>query len=249
MGMRLVHLITKDPRFRLAWTIERPGHPRLGHDAGAVAGLDPAGVKLSKLSDLSGKVDAVVDFSHPQATLELAGFCQDRFIPLVVGTTGFSTAERIDLGRVAKQIPLLVSPNMSRAVNLLMRLVGEAARAFGPAADIEIVERHHRQKKDAPSGTALRLAEIAAEEAGISRFVHGRQGQVGERTSNEIGIHAVRSGDDPGEHSVIFGLLGESLELRHRALNRDGFARGAIDAAAFLAGKPAGMYTMADVLK
>ena len=166
----------------------------------------------------------------------------------MVGTTGFSPAQRNELEQVSAKIPLLVSPNMSRAVNLLMRLVGEAARALGQSADIEIVERHHRLKKDAPSGTALRLAEIAAEAAGITRFVHGREGQVGQRSSNEIGVHAVRTGDEPGEHTVIFGLMGESLELSHRALNRDGFVRGAIDAAMFLAGKPAGLYTMTDVL-
>ena len=248
MGLRLVQLIAEDPRARLAWAIERPGHPRLGDDAGALAGLDPAGVKLSTLDALTGQVDAMIDFSHPAATLELARFCQDRAIPLVVGTTGFSPSQRNELEQVAVKIPLLVSPNMSRAVNLLMRLVGEAARALGQTADIEIVERHHRLKKDAPSGTALRLAEIAAEAAGITRFVHGREGQVGQRSSNEIGVHAVRTGDEPGEHTVIFGLMGESLELSHRALNRDGFVRGAIDAAMFLAGQPAGLYTMADVL-
>jgi 4-hydroxy-tetrahydrodipicolinate reductase len=251
MGLRLVQLIAEDPRARLVWAIERPGHPRLGDDAAALAGLDPAGVKLSALStvaSLTGQVDAMIDFSNPAATLELARFCQDRTIPMVVGTTGFSSEQRKLLEQAAVKIPLLVSPNMSRAVNLLMLLVGEAARTLGPTADIEIVERHHRLKKDAPSGTALRLAEIAAEATGVTRFVHGREGQVGQRSSNEIGIHAVRTGDEPGEHTVIFGLMGESLELGHRALNRDGFVRGAIDAAMFLAGKPAGLYTMADVL-
>jgi 4-hydroxy-tetrahydrodipicolinate reductase len=137
---------------------------------------------------------------------------------------------------------------MSRSVNLLMRLVGEAARALGDSADIEIVERHHKMKKDAPSGTAVRLAEIAAQAVGITRFVHGRQGQVGERPRNEIGIHALRGGDVPGEHTVVFSLMGETLELTHRASSRDGFVRGAIDAAKFLAGKPPGLYTMTDVL-
>jgi 4-hydroxy-tetrahydrodipicolinate reductase len=248
MGLRLTQLVAEDPRVRLKWAIDRPGHPHLGDDAGSLAGLDPAGVKLSALDGLSGTVDAVIDFSHPTATLELARFCQGRAIPLVVGTTGLTAGQRIELEQVADWIPLLVSPNMSRAVNLLMRLVGEVARALGKSADIEIVERHHRLKKDAPSGTALRLAEIAAEAAGMTRFVHGREGQVGQRSSDEIGVHAVRTGDEPGEHTVIFGMMGESLELSHRALNRDGFVRGAIDAATFLAGKPAGLYTMADVL-
>ena len=139
---------------------------------------------------------------------------------------------------------------MSRAVNLLMRLVGEAARALGDTADVEIVERHHHFKKDAPSGTALRLAEIVgrAIEAGPERFVHGRHGVIGERPRGEIGLHALRTGDNPGEHTVVFGLMGECLELSHRALNRDGFARGALDAAKFLAGKPPRLYTMDDLL-
>jgi 4-hydroxy-tetrahydrodipicolinate reductase len=248
MGLRLVQLIAEDAGATLAWAVERPGHPRLGDDVGTLAGLGPLGVKLCTLGELSGKIDAMIDFSHPSATLELGRFCHDRGIPLVVGTTGLSPPQRQELEQVAAGIPLLVSPNMSRAVNLLMRLVGEAARALGQAADIEIVERHHRLKKDAPSGTALRLAEIASEAAGITRLVHGREGQVGQRPSNEIGLHAVRAGDAPGEHTVIFGMMGESLELSHRASNRDGFVRGAIDAARFLAGKPAGLYTMRDVL-
>ena len=129
-----------------------------------------------------------------------------------------------------------------------MRLVGEAARALGDAADIEIVERHHHFKKDAPSGTALRLAEIAGRAIGSDQFRHGRVGQVGERPRGEIGVHALRTGDNPGEHTVVFGLMGECLELSHRALNRDGFALGALDAARFLAGKPPRLYTMSDLL-
>jgi 4-hydroxy-tetrahydrodipicolinate reductase len=247
MGLRLIQLIAEDPTVRLSWAIERPGHASLGSEVGSLAGIAPLGVGLATLGDLKGSVDAVIDFSHPAATLELAKFCQDRALPLVVGTTGFSASQRAELDRVAAVIPLLVSPNMSRAVNLLMQLVAEAARALGQSADIEVVERHHRMKKDAPSGTALRLAEIAAGAAGISRLVHGREGQLGERPRDEIGLHAIRAGDAPGEHTVIFGLLGESLELSHRAYNRDGFVRGAIDAARFLAGKPPGHYRMSDV--
>ncbi|MGC8641141.1 MAG: 4-hydroxy-tetrahydrodipicolinate reductase [Isosphaeraceae bacterium] len=248
MGIRLIQLIAEAPDVSLACAIERPGHPRLGEDAGSLAGIAPLGVKLSTLGELTTKPDVLIDFSHPSATLELARFCREKSIPLVVGTTGFRPEERQELERAAAEIPLLISPNMSRGVNLLMRLVSEAARALGQSADIEIVERHHRLKKDAPSGTALKLAEIAAQAAGITHFVYGRDGQVGERPSNEIGVHAVRAGDSPGDHTVIFGLPGESLELSHRASNRDGFVRGAIDAARFLAGKPAGLYGMADVL-
>src|SRR5208282_2021178 len=147
MGLRLVQLIAEDPRANLAWAIERPGHPRLGDDAAALAGLDPMGVKLSTLDGLTGEVDAMIDFSHPSATLELARFCLDRTIPMVVGTTGFSPSQRNELEQVSVKIPLLVSPNMSRAVNLLMRLVGEAARALGQTADIEIVERDRKSTR------------------------------------------------------------------------------------------------------
>ncbi len=190
----------------------------------------------------------MIDFSQPAGTLELVKACAERSVPLVVGTTGFEPEQWRALEVSAARIPLLISPNLSRAVNLLMRLAGEVARALGDSADIEIVERHHHFKKDAPSGTALRLAEIVGQAIGSARFVHGRQGQVGERPRGEIGLHALRSGDNPGEHTVVFGLMGECLELSHRALNRDGFALGALDAAKFLAGKPPRLYTMNDLL-
>ncbi|QEH34050.1 4-hydroxy-tetrahydrodipicolinate reductase [Aquisphaera giovannonii] len=248
MGIRLVQLISQDPEASLAFAADRPGHAQLGEDAGSLAGLPPVGVRLGTLADEPPRLDAMIDFSQPAASLAAAEFCAGRGLPLVVGTTGFEPDQRARLEGFGARIPILISPNMSRAVNLLMKLVEEAARALGPDVDIEIVERHHRHKKDSPSGTALRLAEFAARGAGISRLVHGREGLVGERPRDEIGIHAVRAGDAPGDHTVIFGLMGESLELSHRALNRDGFVRGAIDAAKFLAGKPARVYTMAEVL-
>ena len=246
MGTRLIHLIEADPDMVLGAAIGRAGHPAQGRDVGPLVGLPEIGVPLS--SALDGPVDMVVAFSHPGPTLEIAETCAKLGIPLVVGTTGFEPEAKASLARVAERIPLLVSPNTSRAVNLLMRLVGEAARALGEA-DIEVVERHHRFKKDAPSGTALRLAEIAADAVGATRLIHGRSGLTGERPSGEIGIHALRTGDNPGEHTVVFGLMGECLELTHRALNRDGFARGALDAAKLLVGRPPGMYGMADLFR
>jgi 4-hydroxy-tetrahydrodipicolinate reductase len=248
MGVRLIQLIAEDREAQLACALERPGHPRLGDDAGTLAGVGPLGVRLSTLLDIPAAIDAMIDFSQPSATLALARACRDRRIPLVVGTTGLEPSQHEELNQAAASIPLLISPNMSRAVNLMMRLVDQAARVLGHEADIEIVERHHRMKQDAPSGTALRLAEIAAKGAGITRLVHGRDGQVGKRLHDEIGIHAIRAGDSAGDHTVIFGLLGESLELSHRASNRDGFASGAIEAAKFLARKPPGRYNMNDVL-
>ena len=246
MGTRLIQLIQADPALRLAAALDRADHPRIGEDAGVLAGVGPLGVSLA--ARLSGPADVVIDFSLPAGTLALVKECVARGVPLVVGTTGFEPEQRRALDAAAATIAVLVSPNLSRAVNLLMRLAGEAARALGDSADIEIVERHHHFKKDAPSGTALRLAEIVGQAIGSDRFVHGREGQVGERPRGEIGLHALRTGDNPGEHTVVFGLMGECLELSHRALNRDGFALGALDAAKYLAGKPPRLYTMADLL-
>jgi 4-hydroxy-tetrahydrodipicolinate reductase len=250
MGIRLIQLIAEDPRVRLVAAIDREDHPKLGQDAGELAGIGRLNVPIESLSALENRqgVDVVIDFSHPSAALELATVCARNGIALVVGTTGFEAEQRKALEATSTTIPILLSPNMSRAVNLLMKLVGEAAAALAGVADIEIVERHHHLKKDSPSGTALKLAEIAAKASGADTLVHGREGLVGERKRGEIGVHAVRSGDCPGEHTVSFGLLGETLELSHRALNRDGFVRGAIDAARFLAGKPAGLYSIANVL-
>jgi 4-hydroxy-tetrahydrodipicolinate reductase len=248
MGTRLIQLIQADPALRLAAALDRTDHPQLGADAGILSGAGALGVPLS--SRLDRPADVMIDFSLPAGTLGLVGVCVERAMPLVVGTTGFEPDQRRILEQAAARIALLISPNLSRAVNLLMRLAGEAARALGDAADIEIVERHHHFKKDAPSGTALRLAEVVGRAigSGPERFVHGRQGTVGERPRGEIGIHALRTGDNPGEHTVVFGLMGECLELSHRALNRDGFALGALDAARFLAGKPPRLYTMDDLL-
>lgn len=247
MGSRIIQLIQEDPGLRLGVALDRPDHPRLGEDVGPLVGLGPLGVPLS--AGLEGAaVDVLIDFSTPAATLAIARTCAGRSIPLVVGTTGFEADQHAELDRAAEAIPLLVSSNFSKAVNLLMRLAGEAARTLGASADVEIVERHHHFKKDAPSGTALRLAEIVSQATGSDRFAHGRHGQVGARPAGEIGLHALRTGDNPGEHTVVFGLMGECLELTHRALNRDGFARGALDAARFLAGKPPGQYSMADLL-
>jgi 4-hydroxy-tetrahydrodipicolinate reductase len=247
MGVRLIQLIREDHTLRLAAAIDRPGHPSVGQDVGPLAGLGLLGVPLSSTLEAES-VDVVIDFSAPAASLAIGAACRDRGIALVVGTTGLEPDQKAELERASDRIPLLISPNLSRAVNLLMKLVGEAARTLGDSADIEIVERHHRFKKDAPSGTANRLAEIVASEVGSDRFAHGRHGIVGERPRGEIGLHALRTGDNPGEHTVVFGLMGECLELTHRALNRDGFARGALDAARFLAHKPPRLYSMVDIL-
>jgi 4-hydroxy-tetrahydrodipicolinate reductase len=248
MGTRLIQLVVEDHELKLAAALERSGHPHLGADAGPLSGIAPVGVVLSDSLADDFKIDVLIDFSLPPASLEIAARCADRGIPLVVGTTGFDPAQLRILESAATRIPLLVSPNMSRAVNLLMRLVGEAARSVGTMTDIAIIERHHRTKVDAPSGTALRLAEIARTARASDRPSTTGPARPPARAQSDIDIHALRIGDSPGEHTVIFGFLGETLELSHRAFNRDGFARGAIEAAKCLAGKPIGLYSMNDVI-
>jgi 4-hydroxy-tetrahydrodipicolinate reductase len=243
MGTRLIQLIAVDKELELGAALDRAGHPQLGEDAGSLAGVSPLGVALATSLSADAGLDVVIDFSSPEGSLAVARNCAGAKIPLVVGTTGFDPGQRAALESLAERIPMLIAPNMSRAVNLLMRLVRETARALGKEADIAIIERHHRTKKDAPSGTALRLADFARK--GLSATTSGDPGTPGHA---EISMHALRVADSPGEHTVVFAMLGETIELSHRALNRDGFARGALDAAKFLAGKPAGLYSMEDVL-
>ncbi len=250
MGTRLIQLIAGDPTLELAAALVKDGHQHIGRDVGPFVGLMPLGIPLSpSVSPPDTAIDVMIDFSTPQAALAIGDWCQRRGVPLLVGTTGFDPAQRKTLESASARIPVLISPNTSRAVNLLMKLVGAAAQTLGETADIEIIERHHRTKKDAPSGTALRLSEFAARgRAASGRLVSSQPGQHDRRGQGEIGIHALRIADCPGEHTVVFGLMGETLELSHRALNRDGFVRGALDTAKYLAGKPPGLYTMEDVL-
>lgn len=246
MGVRIIQLMQADSSVTLSAAVDRADHLHLGEDAGVLAGVGPLNVPLTP--SLEKTADVVIDFSTPSATLELAEACVQKRLPLVVGTTGFEPTERAALEAHAARIPLLIAANFSKAVNLLFRLAEQAAKTLGASADIEIVERHHHFKKDAPSGTALKIADVVANALGTRQFAHGRHGQVGERPKGEIGLHALRTGDNPGEHTIVFGLMGECLEISHRALNRDGFALGAIDAAKFLAGKPPRLYSMSDLV-
>ena len=249
MGIRIMQLLREDARTELVAALDRSGHPSMGHDVSELIGQPSSGVVLSDSADCLSGVQALIDFSAPGASLAIAEICAKRGIPLVIGTTGLEPDQKDTLQELSDSIPLLVSPNVSRAVNVLMALVRQAARLL-PDADVEIMERHHKFKKDAPSGTALRLAEIVAGQIGVGpeAFAHGREGITGDRPKGQIGLHALRTGDNPGEHTVVFGLMGECVELSHRALNRDGFARGSIDCAVWLAGRPPGWYTMNDVL-
>jgi 4-hydroxy-tetrahydrodipicolinate reductase len=249
MGQRLVQLGCEDPELTVGAALESAGHPQQGRDIGEAAGLGRIGVPISSTLPLDRRVDAVIDFSQPEGTMAVLPLCLAGRIPLVVATTGHTPAQRQEIEVAAHEIALLMAPNMSLAVNLLMKLAGQAALALrGKGFDVEILERHHRFKKDAPSGTALHFARIIQQAMGQTELRHGREGLVGERPAHEIGIHAVRVGDNVGEHTIVFSTLGETLELSHRAHTRDCYARGALQAAKFLAGKPPGRYAMSDVL-
>jgi 4-hydroxy-tetrahydrodipicolinate reductase len=250
MGRRLVALGVADPQVHILAAVASPRHPELGQDAGILAGVNQLGIPLAEsLGDATPQ--AVIDFSVPVAAEALTAICVTRRIPLVMGTTGLSANQLHILRDAAGTIPVVWSPSMSTTVNLGMKLAEKAAQILKESAggvDVEIIERHHRMKTDAPSGTALRFGEIVAAGMGQTVHRHGREGQVGQRPANEIGYHAIRAGDNPGENTIIFGLLGETLELTVKASSRDCYALGALAAAKFVAGQKPGLYTMFDVL-
>jgi 4-hydroxy-tetrahydrodipicolinate reductase len=250
MGRRLVALGSADPQLKIVAAVDSPTHPDIGKDAGTLAGVNPLGIPLV---DRFGSVtpEAVIDFSVPVASETITAVCLKHQIPLVMATTGLSEEQRKQLQEAGKTIPIVWSPSMSMAVNLAMKLVERAGLTLKDAAggvDVEIIERHHRLKEDSPSGTALKFGEIIAAAMGQTVHRHGREGQIGKRPAGEIGYHAVRTGDNPGEHTIIFGLLGETLEVTVKASNRDCYALGALAAAKFVAGQKPGLYSMYDVL-
>jgi 4-hydroxy-tetrahydrodipicolinate reductase len=230
-----------------AITSSHSGH--LGKDVGDVAGAGHIGVAIGDdvASGLLG-ADVVIDFSRSEGLSRVLVAARRAGIAVVSGTTRLDAAVDKQLDETAVAVPVLWAPNTSLGVQVLAELVAEAVRRLGPGFDIEIVETHHKGKVDSPSGTAVRLADAAREARRELRVVHGREGNVGPRAEDEIGVFAVRGGDVIGDHSVHLLGLGERIELTHRATNRDLFARGAIRAARFLVGKPAGRYTMADVV-
>ena len=252
MGSRLVALVQEEQDLHLVGALEAPGHPALLRDAGDVAGVGKVGIPITADPEGAlGRDRILIEFSVPDASLGHLRMAARQGARAVIGTTGFAAAQREEIDRLARQIPIMLSPNMSVAVNVAFRLLGEMARLLGEDYDVEITEVHHRFKKDAPSGTAARMAEIVAEALGrdlTAVGVYGRHGLPGARTQREIGIHSIRSGDVVGEHTVSFGSLGERLELTHRAQSRDTFARGALRAARFIAHAKPGLYSMADVL-
>ena len=249
MGKRLVALGASDPSFQLVAAIENPRHPDLGRDAGVLAGVAETALPLS--SSLDFAADAVIDFSLPDSAIALVRSCVSHKRPLVLATTGMSEEQKTEVRAAGQQIAIVWAPSMSMAVNLTMKLATLAGQTLKDApggADVEIIERHHRYKEDAPSGTALKFGELIAEAMGQTKHQHGREGQTGQRAHDEIGYHAMRVGDNPGEHTIVFGLLGETIELTVRASNRDCYALGALQAAKFIANQGPGLYSMYDVL-
>lgn len=245
MGATLVRLLAAAPGLELVGGTARVGSAVLGQRLGAGRVVDSLERALTE-----GRAEVVVDFTGPAASLLHAQTCAVKGVPLVIGSTGFDAVQRAELAQVAQRIPLVVAPNMSVGVNLVFQTAAHLARVLGAGFDVEIVETHHRMKKDAPSGTALKLAEEVARATGRSEanYCLAREGQTGVRPSAEIGIQSLRGGDVVGEHTVLFFGEGERVELTHRATSRDPFAAGALRAAAWLIGRAPGLYDMQDVL-
>lgn len=253
MGRAILHVLKERPDgLEVGGAVEAPGHPLLGRDAFEAAGAGTAGVPLSDdFPRAIAAADVAVDFSHAAASAAHAREAARAGKPIVIGSTGLSPEQSREVAEAARTIACVLSPNMSVGVNLLFKVAADVARVLGDAFDVEIVEVHHRFKKDAPSGTAVRIAEVVAGALGRSMEevgVYGRHGMTGERGRKEIGVFAVRAGDVVGEHTLVFGGIGERFEITHRAHSRETFARGAVRAAAWVLGKPPGLYTMQDVL-
>ncbi len=249
MGNRIIALAAKDPRLELAAALEMTGSPQVGADAGELAGIGRTGLPIQDRTET--EFDVLIDFSRPAGTMHWLEYCLTYKRAMLIGTTGHTPEQLAEIEAAAKRIPLLKASNMSVAMNLMFKLVGQIAAALGDDYDIEIVESHHRFKADAPSGTALTLRDSIVKATGrdaVKDVIYGRQGDTGKRPPRQIGMHALRVGDTVGEHEVHFGTLGETLTLKHVAHTRDTFAAGALRAAAWRHGKPAGRYDMADVL-
>ena len=252
MGQALIRVLAETPGCTLAGALEPKGSPVIGRDAGELAGLEALGVAVTDDPlPLFAHADGVLDFTSPAATVEFAALAaQARFVQ-VIGTTGFSDADEAKLEAAARHATIVKAGNMSMGVNLLAALTAQVARALGPEFDIEILELHHRHKRDAPSGTSLMLGRAAAEAREVSlaeRGVRSRDGDIGPRREGDIGFAALRGGDVVGEHRVIFAGPGERIELAHIATDRGIFARGAVKAALWARGRAPGLYAMRDVL-
>lgn len=252
MGQSIAAVLNEDLEATLVAAMDRDGSELIGQDMGALSGAAPSGVFVtSDVEEFLGNVEVVIDFSVAAATAKLLPICAGQHIPMVIGTTGLDATTRAGLERAAERVPIVFAPNYSQGVNALYFLAARATELLGPEFDAEIVEIHHRHKVDSPSGTAVRLGEVVAEAKQLDperAVTHGRSGQVGARPLEEVGVLALRGGDVVGEHTLYLVGEGERIELTHRATDRSIFARGAVRAARWVVGQPAGLYDMADVM-
>ncbi|HUL00085.1 MAG TPA: 4-hydroxy-tetrahydrodipicolinate reductase [Nitrospirota bacterium] len=254
MGLRIINVLSTSEGLRLSAAVERRGHPLLGQDVNNLAGLPSREKSITITDDLVASLkdgDVLIDFTFPEATLNHVKACSNLGKPAVIGTTGFSKEQTEQMRQYAQTVPVMISPNMSIGVNLCFKILSEIAKTVGDDYDMEIIEAHHHLKKDAPSGTAMKMAQIIAQavnrnidEVGI----YTRKGLIGERTKKEIGIQTLRAGDIVGEHTVMFAGIGERIEITHRAHSRDTFAAGAVRAAKWIVSAKPGIYDMQDVL-
>lgn len=253
MGRAILENLYQEEDLELCAALEKKGHTAIGKDVGLWVGIGEWGIRFTdKIKKVISTGDVIIDFTYPQSTLKMLQEAKLKKKPIVIGTTGFTKDQEKKIKEAAKKIPVVLSPNMSVGVNVMFKLIAQAARALGPAYDTEILEIHHRQKKDAPSGTALRMAEVLAATRGLSLSQVGkfsRQGNSEPRQPGEIGIQSLRAGDVVGEHTIIFAGPGERVELTHRAHSRNNFSRGALLAARWIVDRKPGLYDMMDILK
>jgi len=252
MGGKIIGSIRDAQGIELSGALERPGNIALGKDAGIFSGGGVLGVAIvSSLEQIIGDGDVVIDFTAAEASLENVKVASKAGKSIVIGSTGFTAAQLEEIKKYCKEIPCVLSANMSVGVNVMLKVLKDTAKILGDDYDVEIVEAHHRLKKDAPSGTALMMARCLADSLGRNLDevgVYARHGIIGERSKKEIGIQTIRAGDIVGDHTVMFGGVGERLEFTHRAHTRDNFAKGAVRAAMWVVGKKPGLYDMQDVL-
>ncbi|MFA6622199.1 MAG: 4-hydroxy-tetrahydrodipicolinate reductase [Candidatus Caldatribacteriota bacterium] len=252
MASLIAKLIYQDDTLELVGVVESSKHPAIGQDWGIVNGIGKTEIIIEdNLDKIIEKCDVVVDFTNPEATMNNLIICSKHKKACVIGTTGLSENQVKNIRESSENIPIVFSPNMALGVNLLFDLAKKVAAVLDAEYDIEIIETHHRYKKDAPSGTAMKIAEIIANERGVKldkSAIYGRCGNIGARNKGEIGIHAIRAGNISGEHTIIFNSLGERLELTHKAYSRDAFAEGAVKAINFILNKKKGLFSTKEVL-
>jgi len=252
MGRTLIEATQQTEGLQLSVALERPGSSMIGADAGELAGIGKQGVLISDdLAKVTEQFDVLIDFTRPEVTSTNLAICRDAGKRMVIGTTGFSDAQKQDINDASQSVAVVFAPNMSVGVNLCLKLLDMAARVMGEYTDIEVIEAHHRHKVDAPSGTALRMGEVVAAALGRDLkdcAVYGREGITGERDRKTIGFETIRAGDIVGEHTVMFADIGERVEITHKASSRMTFAKGAVRAAAWLMQHDNGLFDMQDVL-